>query len=202
MLAQQSEDQTVMLDTIKSVIESCAKSSINVDTLASFDIEYIFLQLRSVSIGEFVDLYFACDTCTSEEAKSLVRVNLQEVKVEKFDGHNNKINLFGNVGVVMKYPTINVVKQLEDRTPNDIDAEFDIIVGCIDYIYSGEEIFSAVEQTPEELIEFLNNLTSEQFDRIENFFRTMPRLRAYIKYACPVCGKSHDKYMEGLASFF
>jgi hypothetical protein len=205
LIAQQSEDHAVMLDTIKTVIAACAKNDINVDKLASFDIEYIFLQMRAMSVGETVDLVFQCDDdhgADNEHARALVRINLLDVKVETFEGHTNKISLFDDVGIVLKYPTINTLKRLEEADSNDIDQVFDIIVECIDCIYNAEEVFSAKDQKRDELIEFLNNLTTEQFEKLQQFFYTMPQLRAYVKYTCPVCNKAHNKYMEGLASFF
>jgi hypothetical protein len=205
LIAQQSEDPTVMLDTVKTVIDACAKSEIDVDKLASFDIEYIFLQMRAVSIGETVDLIFQCDVdhgVDNEKARSLVRINLLDVKVETFEGHAKNILLFEDVGIALKYPTINTLKRLEQSIGEDVDQVFDIVVDCVDYIYNSDEVFSAKDQTREELIEFLNNLTAEQFEKLQQFFYTMPQLRAYIKYTCPVCGKDHNKYMEGLASFF
>lgn len=205
LIAQQSEDHTVMLDTVKSVIAACAKSDVDVDKLASFDIEYIFLQMRAMSVGETVDLMFQCDVdhgADNEKARSLARINLLEVKVENFEGHTNKISLFDDVGIVLKYPTINTLKSIEEAKTGGIDQVFDVVVDCIDYIYTSEEVFPAKDQTRQELIEFLNNLTSDQFEKMQQFFYTMPQLRAYVKYTCPVCNKEHNKYMEGLASFF
>lgn len=202
LIAQQSEDINVMLDTIKSVIKSCAISEINIDKLASFDVEYIFCQLRSVSVGEIVELLFRCDDCENEEAVSKVAINLQNVKVEERDNHSNKIKLFGDVGVVMSYPTIEVLKKIQAVNTNDFDQIIDIIINCMDYVYDSEEIFYAKEEKKEVLVEFLNNLTSSQFENIQNFFTTMPQLRAYVDYSCPICAKDHHKYMEGIQSFF
>jgi len=205
LIAQQSEDYSVMLDTVKTVIAACAKSDVDVEKLASFDIEYIFLRMRAVSVGETVDLMFQCDVdhgVENEKAQALTRINLLDVKVETFEGHTNKVSLFDDVGIVLKYPTINTIKKLEEANANDVEQVFDIVVDCIDYIYSSEEVFSTKDQTREELIEFLNNLTSDQFEKLQQFFYTMPQLRAYITYTCPVCNKEHNKYMEGLASFF
>lgn len=205
LIAQQSENDSVMLDTVKEVIKTCAKSDIDVDKLASFDIEYIFLQMRAKSIGEIVQLSFQCDIDHGEDnPKSIttVDVNLEEVKVVQFDGHTNKVKLFGDVGVVLKYPTIDTIKKMESLSDSEVDQMFEIVVDCIDYIYDANEVHTAKDQRREELIEFLNNLTADQFDSIQEFFRTMPQLRAYVSYKCPVCGRDHNKYMEGLASFF
>lgn len=205
MIAQESNDNTVMLDTIKEVISSCTKSKVDLDKLASFDIEYIFLQMRAKSIGEIVELTFACDEDHGEDnqkALSRIAVNLEDVKVEFPENHTNKIPLFKNVGIVMKYPTIETLKHLENANINDIDAVFDIISDCVDYIYDDEQIYSSKDTNKEELIEFLNNLTAEQFDKVQEFFKTMPSLRVNVNYTCPVCNKEHKKYMEGLSSFF
>lgn len=206
LIAQQSEDVTVMLDTVKEMIKSCAKSEIDVEKLASFDLEYIFLQMRAQSIGEIVELIFSCDLdhgADNDKARVTKQLNLFDAKVEFFEGHQSKIPLFDNVGVVMKYPNIETLKKLEsDIAVTEVDKIMDIVVDCIDYIYDDEQMYPAKEQKREELFEFLGNLTPDQFDKLRQFFRTMPQLRVYVDYACPVCGREHRKYMEGLASFF
>jgi hypothetical protein len=206
LIAHQSDNIDVMLDTVKEVIKSCAKSEIDVDKLASFDIEYIFLQMRAQSVGEVVELVFGCDLDHGEDnpkAKVEKQINLFDAKVEFFDGHQSKISLFDNVGVVMKYPNIETLKKLEaDLSSQEIDQVVGIVADCIDYVYDDEEVYPAKDTKKEELIEFINNLTSEQFNKIRQFFQTMPQLRVYIDYTCPVCGREHKKYMEGLASFF
>lgn len=202
LVAQQSEDTTVMLDTIKSVIVSCAKSDIDVDKLATFDIEYMFTQMRAVSVGELVELIFACDDCTVTEARVKMTLNLQDMKVVVDPSHTLNIKLFEEVGVMMKYPTINTLKKVEESDLDDMDQMQDLMIECISYIYDSDEIFHASEQTPEELSEFIDNLTSDQYQKIQQFFRTMPVLRQDVKYKCPVCSKQHNKYLQGLSSFF
>lgn len=202
LIAQTSEDVTVMLDTVKDVIKSCAKTDLDIDKLASFDIEYIFVNLRAVSVGEVVELMFKCDTCTSEEAVAKTLIDLRECKVTFQDGHTNKIPLFDNVGVVMKYPTLETLQALDSSNEREIDQIFDIVISCIDYIYSAEEVFAAKDQKREDMLQFINNLTGAHFEKIRTFFRTMPQLRVDVKYTCPVCKKDHNKYMEGLKSFF
>ena len=202
LAAQQSESAEVMLDTVKEVIQACAKTEINVADLASFDIEYIFSQMRAMSVGEIVDLIFRCDDCEDEKAQAVVAVDLTKLQVVKQDNHTNQILLFGTCGVKMKYPTIETLKKLEHSTSEEIDQVFNVICDCIEYIYTDEEMFPAHEQPREDMVEFLNNLTDEQFTRIQEFFNTMPVLRVDIEYQCPVCNKHHNKYLEGLQSFF
>lgn len=202
MIAQQSEDPKVMIDTLKQVIADCTERKIDVDELATFDLEYMFTQIRAKSVGENVELYLKCDTCEDEKAVTKVTLDLTQLQVEKDPKHTSKIVLFDDVGISLKYPTIEILKRLEGLSNSDIDQAFDIIVECIDSIYTSTELFNAKDQSKEELMAFLNNLTSEQFAKVQNFFETMPKLRKEIDYSCPVCGKAHHKVLEGLNSFF
>lgn len=203
LIAQQSQDMQVMIDTIKDVAKSCIKEGdIDVESLAIFDLEYIFTQLRARSVGEFVELYFACDDCEVPEAKVKMTMDLTKIDVKFKQGHDKKIALYGDVGIVMKYPNIKTLIALEKVKTGDIDSIFDVVIDSIEFIYSGDEVFHAKEQTREELYEFLNSLTQDQFKKIENFFNTMPKLQEEVKYDCPVCKKHHDKVVEGIESFF
>lgn len=205
LIAQHSEDQIVMIDTLKNIIKSCTLDKINPDTLATFDIEYLFTQIRAKSVGENVDLLFPCDIDhgeDNEKAKVKITFDLTKINVEIPEGHNKKIELFDDVGVIMKYPSINIIKQLENVSIDDIEAVFNIISSSIDIIYNGSEMFHTKEQNKKDVVEFLENLTSNQFSKIQKFFDTMPRLRQSVKYTCPVCSREHDKVLEGLDSFF
>ena len=205
MIAQQSEDQKVMVDTLKSVISSCVLDEIDIDSLAMFDLEYMFTQLRAKSVGETVDLIMSCDEDhgeQNEKARLEYTLNINDIQVTKNPEHTNKIALYDNVGVVMRYPTIQTLSKLENLKADTIDDIFDIVASSIDFIYQGDEVFYGKEQSKEDLLEFLNNLTSEQFKKIQKFFETMPRLKQEVDYNCPVCGLAHHKVLEGLQSFF
>ena len=204
MIAQQSEDPSVMIDTLKNVIKSCVQDPIEVDALAVFDLEYIFTQIRGKSVGEIVDLMFSCDNDhgeQNEKAKSKVKVDLSTIEVTRDPNHTNKIMLFGDCGVVMRYPNMNMIKQLDAGSDN-IEDIFEVIVASIDCIFQGDDIYYAKEQNKEELQQFLNNLTSDQFKKVPTFFETMPKLTTTVEYKCPICGKEHKKVLEGLQSFF
>jgi len=205
LIAQQSEDVGVMIQTLKGIINTCVLDKLDVDKLATFDLEYMFTQIRAKSVGEIIELIFPCDIDhgeDNEKARVKVSIDLTTLIVEKDPNHNNKINLFGDVGVVMKYPTMDVMKRLENLDTNDLDKVFGVVADSIDYIYQGEEIFYGKEQKHEELLQFLNNLTSEQFVKVQQFFATMPRIKKEIEYTCPVCQKHHRKMLEGMQSFF
>jgi hypothetical protein len=205
LIAQQSEDIGVMIQTLKGIINTCVLDKLDVDKLATFDLEYMFTQIRAKSVGEIIELIFPCDIDhgeDNEKARVKVSIDLTTLIVEKDPNHNNKINLFGDVGVVLKYPTLDVMKRLENLDTNDLDKVFGVVADSIDYIYQGEEIFYGKEQKHEELLQFLNNLTSEQFVKVQQFFATMPRIKKEIEYTCPVCQRQHRKMLEGMQSFF
>jgi hypothetical protein len=205
LIAQQSEEMMTMVQTLKGVVKSCVLEEIDIEKLATFDLEYMFVQIRGKSVGETVDLVFSCDEDHGEQntkATSKVTIDLNTLVVEKEEGHTNKIDLFNNVGVVMKYPTIDVLKKLEGIQNDDLDKIFDIVALSIDFIYDGDQIYYAKEQTHAELLQFVNNLNSQQFLKVQNFFVTMPKIKKEIQYDCPVCGKHHVKMLEGLQSFF
>jgi hypothetical protein len=205
LIAQQSEDTKVMVDTLKGIIKSCVKDDLDVDSLATFDLEYIFTQLRARSVGEMVELIMSCDEDHGDKdklAKVKVIVDLTKLQVSKSEGHDKKIPLFGDVGIVMKYPSIDVIKKLESANTSEVDSVFSVMIECIDFIYDSEEVYHAKEQTKKELSDFIENLTSEQFAKVQTFFETMPKLKHDINYNCPVCGKAHTVTLEGMESFF
>lgn len=202
LVAQQSEDQMVMLDTLKEILKNCFKTPVDIDSLAMFDFEYIFSQIRAKSVGENVELIVRCDVCpdTDEKARVKLTFDLTKLQVEFPEGHSKKIPLFDDVGVVMKYPSLSMVDKLQ--TVTDAASVFDIVIGCIDYIYDNEEVHYAKDTSREELMEFLENLTQDQFKLVQGFFETMPKLSKHVTYDCPVCGHHHEKVVEGLNSFF
>ena len=205
LIAQQSEDIVVMIDTLKSVIKSCIIDKIDPDSLSTFDLEYIFTQIRAKSVGEIIELFFPCDVDhgdQNDKAKVKISIDLTKIEVDVPEGHSNKIDLFGDVGIIMKYPTIEVMSKLEKADQDDLDNIFEIIASCIDIIYEGDKLHYAKEAKKAELLEFLYNLSSEQFVKVQNFFATMPRIKKEVEYDCPICGLHHHKVLEGMQSFF
>lgn len=203
MIAHQSEDVKVMIDTLKGVVKACVLDEIDVDKIATFDLEYLFCQIRAKSVGENVDLLFGCDDCPDDpKAKAKVTIDLTTLEVVKFPNHTSKISLFNDVGVIMKYPTMDLIKSIENIDESDFEQLVLVVANSIDSIYTGSEVFHAKEQTKEELVTFVENLTTEQFAKIQEFFETMPKLRHEVDYTCPVCNKAHHKVLEGINSFF
>lgn len=205
LIAQQSEDTAVMFETLKSVLTSCILEEVDLEKMALFDIEYIFTHIRAKSVGETIDLLFGCDEDHGElndKAKVKKTINLiDDVNIIYPEGHTNKFILFQDVGVVMKYPSLETTKIIED-SPDDVEKIFDVIIESIDFIFQGDDIYYAKEEKREELVQFINNLTAEQFVKLQSFFQTMPKLSTTIEYKCPICGKEHKKVLEGLQNFF
>ena len=145
LLAHQSEDPKVMVESLKGVIKSCLKDNIDVESFATFDIEYVFTQIRAKSVGEIAELMIRCDTCEDEKAVAKVEIDLSKVQVTKSPDHTNKIELFGDVGVIMKYPTIDVIKKLENLDNANLDETFGVIIECIDSVYDTNQVYHAKE---------------------------------------------------------
>lgn len=202
LIAQQSEDAKVMVDTLKQVITSCVQTKLDVDNLATFDLEYIFSQIRAKSVGETIELIFPCDVCDDEKAKVKISFDVSKVQVFFPEGHDKKVELFNDVGVVMRYPSLEIIKKIENIEVDDVDSIFDVVSECIEIVYTADEVFHTRDQSKQEVLEFLGNLTTDQFNKIQRFFETMPRLKQEVKYSCPLCKKPHEKVLEGLDSFF
>lgn len=181
---------------IRELVDVCTFNKLKVDDLPHFDIEYIFMNLRAKSIGEMVDVNINCE-CGN---KIQTQFNIEEVKVEKPKEHSNKIMLTDSVGVEMRYPTIDEV--IEVFATNDNKKVVDLIIKSINTIFDTEQVWSAKEQTKEELEEFIFSLTKNQFEQLEEFFVTAPKVVQVIEADCNKCGKHNSVRLEGLQNFF
>lgn len=202
LIAQQSDDPQVMLDTLKDVIVSCTLGKVDPNKLAIFDIEYIFLQLRAKSVGEISELVFSCLECNDSKAKMNISIDLTKLEVNFNPDHKVDIQLFDNVGIKMKYPGLAMLDKMKNLDDNNVEGIFEMITSCIDCIYDDLNVYTAAEQTKEELEEFINNLTQEQFAKIQQFFETMPKLEKVIEFDCKVCGFHHKQTIQGIDGFF
>jgi hypothetical protein len=201
MIAQQSEDPQTMIDTLKQVISCCVKD-IDIDKLALFDLEYIFLQLRAKSIGEISEMTYSCLECNDPKAKIMINLDLTEVNVEFHPEHTDVIDLFNQVGVKMKYPGVELLNNASEIDFESPDQALDMIASSIEYMFDGDRIYDIKDQPKEELIEFLENLTHAQLQKIKKFFDTMPKLNKKIEFNCPVCKFHHTQTLQGIQNFF
>lgn len=203
IIAMESEDTKQIAEAVKTVISNCILSrGIKVDNLATFDIEYLFLNIRGKSVGESVDVLITCPDDGTTQVP--VSINLDDIKVTVSDDHTRDIKLDDNMILRMKYPSMD--EFIKNNFNNDmnisVDDTFDMICSCIEQIYNEEESWSASDCTKKELTEFLEGLTTNQFKQIESFFETMPKLSHTLKLKNPNTEVESEVVLEGLTSFF
>ena len=205
VIALESEDTKQITNAIKAVIKSCVLTKgVKVEALPTFDIEYLFLNIRGKSVGEDIDVNLICPD--DNETEVSVSVNLDDIKVQKPEGHSNQIKLDNNLMMELKYPSLNeFIKNNFD--PNDVsknpmDQSFDLIGSCINKIYNQDEVWAAADCSKKEITDFLDSMNSSQFKDVEKFFETMPKLSHTLKVLNPKTNVESDVVLEGLASFF
>ena len=203
VLALESEDVKQITTAIKAVIKNCIETkNIKVESLPTFDIEYLFLNIRGKSVGEEVELNIICqdDGVTTVPVKIL----LDDIKVVKNPEHTNKIKLDDSLMMEMKYPSLDqfIKSNFDFNSDNAMDQSFDLIASCIDKIYNEEEVWDTGDVTKKELEEFLEQMNSSQFKQIEKFFETMPKLSHTLNVKNPNTGVESEIVLEGLSSFF
>ena len=201
LLAMETEEVKQIEDAVKQLLKGCIQSRVKIDDLAIFDLEYIFLQIRAVSVGEVVDMNITCE----DDGKTVVpyKLNLTDDQVQKPEGHSNKIMLSDEMGIIMKYPRFDtfITGSIIGQSPT-ADSVVDIIAGCIDQIFDGEDVYDSSTTNKKEFKEFLENLTNNQFEKIQKFFESSPRLEHTIKITNPNTGVENEVVFSGLSSFF
>ena len=204
ILSLESQDQKQITNAVKQVLKECVLTKgVKIDQLASFDIEYLFLNVRSKSVGETIDLVVTCGDDGKTEVP--VQVAIDDIKISKSDEHSPDIELSDGYTVRMKYPSL---QQFIDNNFGDDDGKdvveksFEMIASTIDMVYNDEEMFSATECTKKELKEWVESLTSQQFQKIEKFFETMPKLSHTLEVVNPNTKKKNTVVLEGLSDFF
>ena len=203
VIALESEDTKQITTAIKNVIKSCIQTrGVKVESLPTFDIEYLFLNIRGKSVGEVVEVNLVCPDDNETTVKA--EINLDDIQVEKTEGHTNKIKIDNEIMMEMKYPSLDeFIKNNFDMTGgSDMDQSFELIASCIDKIYTADEVWTAADCTKKEIREFLEQMNSSQFKEIENFYTTMPKLSHTLEITNPKTKVTSEVVLEGLASFF
>jgi len=203
IIAMESEDSKQIADAVRNVISNCILTKgIKVDQLATFDIEYLFLNIRGKSVGENVDVLITCPD--DGQTQVPVSINLDDIKINVSEEHSRDIKLDANLTLRMKYPSMK--EFIKTNFGNDfnmsVDDTFDLILSCVEQVYSEEESWSASDCTAKELSEFIEQLSSKQFKQVEKFFSTMPKLSHTLKVKNPNTGVESEVLLEGLSSFF
>ena len=203
IIAMETEDNKHIATAVKDVISSCILTrGVKVDQLSTFDIEYLFLNIRGKSVGEDVEVLITCPDDNVTQVPTLI--NLDEIQVQISDEHSKDISLSDDMTLRMKYPSMSEFIKSNFSTTETIgvDDTFDLISSCIEQVYTEEESWSASDCTKKELREFLEQLSSKQFKEIEKFFDTMPKLSHKLKVKNPNTGVESEVVLEGLTSFF
>lgn len=197
LLTLVDSDLHEMARGVTEIVDVCTFNNLDMSRMTHFDIEYAFLQIRAKSLGDNVDVIVNCPC----GAKIPHTASLADVKVVKTEGFTNKIKLTDTIGITMRYPTFEEIATLFDNEFKP-DIIFKMVRDCVDVVYDGEDVFDRTSFTQEELDEFLNSLSKDQFEKIEKYFTEMPKVVQPIEADCPEC-KTHNKLtLEGMQNFF
>lgn len=195
LLKDASDDEVIRI--MEEIVDVCTFNKLNVKQLPNFDVEYIFLQLRAKSIGETVDLYVNCDCGNKIEYV----MDITKLEVTRNPDHKTKIMINDIVGIEMKYPKFKDVMGI--FASEDEAAVMDLIISCVKAVYTTDGDYNEITHDDRaDLEEFINSMTKEQFDKVEQFFVTMPKLRQEINAKCDKCGADNHAVLEGLQNFF
>lgn len=194
MAAQESTDH--QNDAIENVIKACTFGKIDADKLPSFDVEYLFLNIRAASVGEKVELVLTCPCGVKDDAA----IDVTKIEVQRQENHTNMIVLDENITVELRYPHLREVDEL--LATKDVDGIIKLIAKSIDKIWQGDEMYAAADHSVAEMIDFVESMSPQSLDKIEKFFATMPVLRHKVEWDCKACAKHNEVTLEGIQSFF
>ena len=197
-MAQESEDDKQVKEALAGLITNCTFSEIDPYKVPLFDIEFLFLRIRGKSVGETVDLSLLCpDDNKTRVNKS---INLEEIGVNMKVGHTNEIEITDKIKMIMRYPTLNDMEDIDDVT--QLGSVFPMILRCVHEIHDGEKIYNRVDMSEKDLEEFIDSLTGDQFEKVGEFFETMPKVQHSIEVTNPKTNKKGEVVIEGIQSFF
>ena len=208
LIAMESGEEKEMIGAVQNIIENCVYDDLDVKNMPMFDIEYIFLQLRAKSKGEIIDLSFDCGKC---EKPITIQIDLTKIETTRTEGHDTKIPLSDDVGIIMKYPSMEI-QNIINEEKSDVENVFSTIISCIGSIWDKESVYATKDHTQQEINDFLESLPDDSFTKIQKFFDTVPVLKHEFELKCiskngkgkkaTICGWKETKTLEGLGSFF
>lgn len=198
MIAKEQGGKDLIYNAIRQVATNCTLGKVDVDTMGLVDLQYLFLKIRCKSVGESSEFVLGCSGC---KADVTVSVDLDSIEVKRTPSHTNKIMLGGNIGVIMKYPDITFEKMWGSQK-TDVEKEITMVSMCVDTIFDGETVYKSEEVPLVEIEEMIENLTEENYIKIQQFFSTMPVLEKKIAYKCPKCNLEDTLVVNDLADFF
>lgn len=209
LMAMESDENDSILLAVKQIITNCCLDEIAVDDLPITDIEFLFLNLRARSVNEIVELPYKCNNkiTVNDEEKECgnivnLEMNLLEIRPDVHEKKLDKIVLDEKMGLLIRYPSFKIVEDAQKTEGSEIEKLMNVLVGCIDGIYTEETIYYSKDVPKKELLEFIENLTREQFNKIQEFFESMPKIKKEVDFECKKCGYHETITVEGLQSFF
>ena len=198
LIAQESGEEKQIANAMGELVNSCTFGKVNAKSAPMFDIEYLFLRIRGKSVGEKVKLNLICQ----DDGKTTVpyELNLEDVECQVQDDHSNEIQINEDIKIVFRYPLLNDLQNVK-ASAGDSEKTFHFMECCIDSIHSGDDVFQRIDIKDKELSNFIEQFTNEQFEKITQFFNTMPKLRHVVKVTNPKTKKKNEILLEGLESF-
>lgn len=192
-----------VVKVIRQVLKNCVLTDIDIDALPVFDLEYLFMNLRARSVSEVVNLKYKCNNRVEEKecgAVNEININVLEIKPTFSEGHTNKIQLNDSIGIVLKYPSFEMVQSVLGKQEGD--AIMDMIYDCVDYIYDKENVYYAKDVSRQEIEEFIDSVQQKDLEKMRVFFDTMPKIKKEVDYKCKKCGYEEKLTLEGIQDFF
>ena len=199
MVAKETTDQKQIMQAVKDVIASCTFNQVDPSTLSVFDLEYLFLKLRSKSVGETSKIMLRCEKCDKPNPQE---INLEAISIDTSKLPSPKIMLTDKIGIVMNWPRVDLIGEIASGNLSPQDAVMSIITGCIDSIFDDKGVYRASEQSKQELLTFVESLNQGQFAKIQAFIEATPKLEHKLEFTCPHCSQVNSHLIRGLQSFF
>jgi hypothetical protein len=208
LMAAESDNVEETVNVIRQVLKNCIITEIDVDSLPVFDLEFLFMNLRARSVSEVVNLKYLCNNNVKNEngeekpcnTVNEISFNVLEIKPEISTEHTNKFQINEKIGIVMKYPTFELMQKVNGKSENEMIME--LIYSSIESVYDEDNVYYMKDNTKEEIVDFVDNLQQKDLDKIRVFFETMPKIKKNIDYKCKKCGYNENLTLEGIQSFF
>ncbi len=208
LMAAESDSVEETVNVIRQVLRNCIITEIDVDALPVFDLEYLFMNLRARSVSEVVNLKYLCNNNVKNESGeekpcntvNEISFNVLEIKPEISPEHTTKFQINEKIGIVMKYPTFELMQKVNGKSENEMIME--LIYSSIESVYDEDNVYYMKDNTKEEIVDFVDNLQQKDLDKIRVFFETMPKIKKNIDYKCKKCGYNENLTLEGIQSFF
>jgi len=204
MMAMESGDKDSMERAVKQILNNCTLSDLDINKIPLVDVEFFFLNIRARSVGEIVDLKYRCENLVEGNKCGHMmehKVDLLDIKVDGLDKYNDIVKVTDKIGIKFNYPEFSIIEKL-NSVESASDVAFELVAGCVDYVFDDDQMYYAKETTKEEMMAFLQSLSAESFEKIDTYFDSLPSLKKVLNIRCGKCGFDHSITVQGLDGFF